>query len=1227
MTWTWLDEVKNLRERRAFAVAWQKLVTGLQKRDAFGTDAWLEHIVGRFADSRTTSRSRRRVVQPGLLFWPAMRELLSQRGFNEIRSRRDEWREALYHSNVRLPVPSASIDAAFAVVAGATAIVQYEANALARSDLQDRLEKHFHESVCFFAASLGVEPPNPDENRFPQLNSDFATMCSVCCSHLVSRYTSFTGIEGQLPVSMAIRALEWVVGISSDHIIAADNPTIAAWALLITNTVDESFGTAAQLVITPDVLAKPSLLYPDPIHIGVITFDSAWTQGCVQAAKYVAEHSGISDRRSYRWRMQFLPSDTALQVAHAGQSRPQNYQRSHLVSGASATALVTAMLAVADSEGSWDPCVTSTGGMTDEGQIEAVDILPKLTPALWKHTAALAKMKYVAVHQENYQAATQALLAQDCLLPIRHVDELIKKGRLRTWSRRHAIMAGAGFTALGGGALLGLRYPRGQQLAPSQHGDLEIAKAIAMSIVAGPHNISEDQVFEEVVSRIRHGLPDRKLQDGELRAVVALAFRIRAESLRGLGVQRPSDSVTIRVAADKNPGSLELQVQAGEDVLQAFRKYPVREWQRRAEGYFKKALSLAEVGSLRWANLANVCSRILADNERYDEALPIAEKALKSYQNLGEGESAKAASAMNNIAQILELGRMPNREERVLKLTRSAIRVGEGCIPVDRDLSVYLNNLSRFLKDRRDFHAAELVIRRSILVTQADSSQTLSGIQLANLGLLLLDTGRAGLAGVFLRQAIAADERRYSPSHPIVATHFRGFGEWARRTDQRSLAVLLSLRALEIYEHCWGAISKESAAVINNIGITVSPTHFTRKLIRRALEMEVALSGNYTADVYRDLSYAFGRFTEEATSLRREALRIDASQESAAERMVPHLSGHIAFLANLVESKAPESAGQLRSLKAEIHREQTIVANDRHVAPADIVRRVEKILGPAMPVQTALATFDQQLEPWYLNLSKPIASKLRQTLHNSATWRNQLGTWYFGKSQWANAAIEFGEASRLLSTQTESFTDYDRKGLTQNNAVAINRALALHRLGHTELAQNYLLDLLDKMTAAQESIPIENVIVLHSLAGCSIRLGKLDQAKGYLNAASELITDAVPTGVKQDVSNLKIAIDSADSEAAIEELLGKPPADPVLAFTAAKDRRASLDKLIHTSITEPAAAITEKLTEEIATLDEALDELDQGYRKSNANIGWYGDVAHPISRHIDDLLENKPPNE
>jgi tetratricopeptide (TPR) repeat protein len=398
---------------------------------------------------------------------------------------------------------------------------------------------------------------------------------------------------------------------------------------------------------------------------------------------------------------------------------------------------------------------------------------------------------------------------------------------------------------------------------------------------------------------------------------------------------------------------------------------------RLAESHLQAAVDLTE-NDEQLAYATNDLGWFYLNQARYDEAEPLLDEFLQFMERLHGHEHSETATALSNVASLLLA---TNRLAEAEPLIRRSLAIDEQAYGAEHlNVARDLNNLSGLLHTTNRLAEAEPLYRRALAIGEKSygAEHPYFAICLNNLASLLQATNRLAEAEPLKRRVLAIGEKSYGAEHPKVARYLNKLALLLQDTNRLAEAEPLMRRSLAITENPTSNPLTNYAGAVGNLALLLQATNRLAEaepLIRRALAIDeksygaehpsVAIALNNLAT----LLYDTNRLAE-AESLSRRHVEIFALFGRATGHEHPRLFAaqrNYAGILQALETHQDEIAKRL----------QTIAAVEGPFP--SILPEVERLLGPATPVDDVLTALDERYraegrpEVYFLKPDQPLA--------------------------------------------------------------------------------------------------------------------------------------------------------------------------------------------------------------------------------------------------------------
>jgi len=269
------------------------------------------------------------------------------------------------------------------------------------------------------------------------------------------------------------------------------------------------------------------------------------------------------------------------------------------------------------------------------------------------------------------------------------------------------------------------------------------------------------------------------------------------------------------------------------------------------------------------------------DNQgKYNEAIPLAERALAIKKKLLGTEHSDIADSLNTLATLYESqGRYAEAEPLYLQALEMRQRLLGHEYP---DVATSLNNLAGLYASQGRYAKAEPLYRQALEMRQRllGNEHPAVATSLNNLAFLYSSQGRYAKAEPLYRQALEMRQRLLGNEHPLVAESLNNLAALYAKQGRYTAAETLYHQALEMRQRLFGTEHPDVANSLNNLAeLYRSQGRYTaaETLYYQALKMRQRLLGNEHPLVASSLNNLAGLYASqgryaEAEPLYRQAL-------------------------------------------------------------------------------------------------------------------------------------------------------------------------------------------------------------------------------------------------------------------------------------------------------------------------------------------------------------------
>jgi CHAT domain-containing protein/Tfp pilus assembly protein PilF len=575
----------------------------------------------------------------------------------------------------------------------------------------------------------------------------------------------------------------------------------------------------------------------------------------------------------------------------------------------------------------------------------------------------------------------------------------------------------------------------------------------------------------------------------------------------------------------------------------------------------------------------------LRQKNQYDQAIPLAERALAIRKKALGAEHLDVAISLNNLALLYEdKGDYAQAEP----LYRQALDIREKVLGTEHlDTAESFNNLAAFYDAKGVYAQAEPLYRRTLAICEKvlGAEHPHTATTLNNLAVLYYKQGNYAQAESLLRRALTIREKVLGAEHPDTATPLNNLALLYKDKGNYAQAEMLYHRALAICENSLGPEHPYTAATLNNLAASYKDKgNYTQAetLYRRALTIrEKILGAEHPATAgslgnLAQLYYAKGDYAQ-AEALYRRALAIN---EKALGAEHPSTATALNDLADIYNTKSDYAQAETLYRRALAISEKTLGADHPDTATAlNNLAAICNIKGENMQAellfQRALAIYEKML-----GAEHP----------NTAASLNNLAAIYKDKGNYSQAEPLFQRALAIYEKML---------GPEHPNA-----AMSLNNLAKLYEATGDILQALNFRLRAQ-------VIEEHNIS-INLAIGSERQKLAYLKTlvnetihsivlhvhfapADKKARDLAINAVLQRKGRVLEAVN--DSTEAIRRR--SSPQDRAL-FDHLKDERAQLARLVLGG--PPQRVLPEVHQQTISRLEESVEKLEADISSRSAEF-------------------------
>ena len=271
----------------------------------------------------------------------------------------------------------------------------------------------------------------------------------------------------------------------------------------------------------------------------------------------------------------------------------------------------------------------------------------------------------------------------------------------------------------------------------------------------------------------------------------------------------------------------------------------------------------AQEGDLEEAQRLNAQVVQYYGTGRYQEAIPLAQRALAIAEKALGPAHPDTAGSLNNLA---ELYRATGAYAKAEPLYERALAIAEKALgPAHPDTASALNSLAALYYATGAYAKAEPLHQRALAIREKalGPAHPDTATSLNSLAALYYATGAYAKAEPLLQRALAISEKALGPAHPDTATSLNNLAALYQATGAYAKAEPLHQRALAIREKALGPAHPDTATSLNNLAALYRETGAYAKaepLYQRALAIyEKALGPEHpdTATVLNNLALLY----------------------------------------------------------------------------------------------------------------------------------------------------------------------------------------------------------------------------------------------------------------------------------------------------------------------------------------------------------------------------------
>jgi len=281
-------------------------------------------------------------------------------------------------------------------------------------------------------------------------------------------------------------------------------------------------------------------------------------------------------------------------------------------------------------------------------------------------------------------------------------------------------------------------------------------------------------------------------------------------------------------------------------------------------------------------NALNQRVRQLIEQGKYQEAIPIAERAVEMAKRVRGPEHSETADALNNLGSLFKKIRDYAKAE---PLYREALQIRQKVLGSEHlDTATSLNNLGLLYKDLGEYAKAEPLLQEALRIYQQvlGKEHPSTAISLDNLASLYRVMGEFAKAEPLLQEALRTRQKILGSEHPDTAVSLNNLGELYETMGEYAKAEPLYQEAIHIWQKILGSEHPDTATGLNNLALLYQAMGEYAKaepLLQEALRIRHKVLGPEDPNTAASLNnlavlyWAMGEYAK-AEPLYQEALQI-----------------------------------------------------------------------------------------------------------------------------------------------------------------------------------------------------------------------------------------------------------------------------------------------------------------------------------------------------------------
>jgi tetratricopeptide (TPR) repeat protein len=625
----------------------------------------------------------------------------------------------------------------------------------------------------------------------------------------------------------------------------------------------------------------------------------------------------------------------------------------------------------------------------------------------------------------------------------------------------------------------------------------------------------------------------------------------------------------------------------------------------------------------------------LFEQGKYQEAIPLAEKAVEIARRLRDPENPEIAIVLNNLARLYEeMGEYAKAEplyRQVLSIFQSVFG------PENPDTATILNNLALLYKKMGEYAKAEPLYQQALRIRQQalGPEHPDTATSLNNLAALYREMGEYAKAEPLFQQALRIRQQVLGPEHPSTATSLDNLAELYREMGEYAKAEPLYQQALRIRQKALGPEHPSTATILNNLAVLYKEMGEYAKaepLYQQALRIDQKVLGpehpsttidiNNLAALYREM----GEYAK-AEPLFQQALRIDqkvlgpehpstaTSLDNLAElydemgeyaKAEPLYQQALRIRQQVLGPEHPDTASSLNNLAA-LYGAMGAYAKAEPLYQ-QALRIDQKVLGPEHPSTASsldnLAELYYEMgeyakaEPLYQQALRIDQKVLGPEHPSTATDLNNLAELYYEMGEYAKAEPLYQQALRidqkvLGPEHPSTAASLDNLALLYFDLGRIDEATALAR--QASAARLAILSKMLSFTSEQQRLAYLDIFYPYGLFPF-LKGTEADLAAAVLRYKGVVLDSIVEDRL------LAEAVEGSEDQKRVEQL--------------------NLDeRQLGELLLQPAQKLSAETTRRIKSLEEEVEKIESELAQHVAGLGQ---ARHALNVRVEQVQQTIP---